>query len=207
MYTTGFMQLAFKYDVNMISVVILAAGCSSRMGRPKQNLQFDKVTLLQHAVRNAAAVSDDIAVVLGANYDIVVPTIQHSPVQIIFNPDWDKGMATSIQSAAEVFREKSITAVLFLVCDQPFLTGDHLKQLSLAAGTSGKGIIASGYNGTFGVPVIFKRKYFGEFSLLRNDDGAKKIAFAHQDDLLVVPFARGSIDIDTEQDYSFLNDR
>jgi molybdenum cofactor cytidylyltransferase len=186
----------------MLSVVVLAGGASSRMGRPKQNLLVDDKTLLQHALINAHEISENVVVVLGANYEIIANTINHPDAVILHNAEWSEGIASSIRTAIfHLQAYKTIRSVLFMVCDQPFTTIDFLHRLADTAEASDHGIIASGYSDTVGVPMLFKSQYFDDLKGLKGDEGAKKIAMLHPDDVLVIPFPEGSIDIDTKQDY------
>ena len=82
----------------MTGIIILAAGSSSRLGTPKQNLGYQGQTLLQRAIETAlASVCRPILVVLGANETVIKPTIELMPGNIIYNSDWHEGMASSIR--------------------------------------------------------------------------------------------------------------
>jgi molybdenum cofactor cytidylyltransferase len=94
--------------------------------------------------------------------------------------------------------------VILAVCDQPFLTAGHLRELVRSAETSGKGIVASRYDGIPGTPVLFKSNYFPDLLNLQGDYGAKKLFPVFAGDMATVPFALGSIDIDTPGDYERL---
>ncbi|RYU92511.1 nucleotidyltransferase family protein [Mucilaginibacter terrigena] len=191
----------------MTSIVILAAGSSSRFGSPKQNLVFDGQTLLQRAIKNALAVTEIVIVVLGANREDIEYTIKDHPVNILYNPNWPEGMATSISLAIETIQRDylGVTSAIFMLCDQPFADGVLLNELVKAAGSSDKGIIASEYNNTLGVPALFKQGYFPYLMALKGKEGAKKLLGLHADDVQSVPFALGGVDIDTMEDWERFN--
>ena len=105
-----------------IGVAILAAGNSSRLGRPKQLVEFKETTLLQ---RTMEAVGD-IALskqwlVLGANATEIIPLIDLGDFQVLTNKEWVHGIASSIKKAVHVAQSNpEIQHLLILLSDQPF---------------------------------------------------------------------------------------
>jgi molybdenum cofactor cytidylyltransferase len=190
----------------MTAIVILAAGPSSRMGSAKQNLVYNGQTLLQRAIKNAVSVTETVLVVLGANREDVEYSIKDQPVNILYNTNWPEGMATSISLAVEEIQSAylNITSVIFMLCDQPFADETLLKKLIDTAEISDKGIIASEYNNTLGVPALFKQTYFPYLLALKGKEGAKKLLLQHADDVQSVPFPLGGVDIDTLEDFEKL---
>jgi molybdenum cofactor cytidylyltransferase len=98
-----------------------------------------------------------------------------------------------------------LDGVIFLVCDQPFLSVSFLQQLLTMQHKTGKPIIASSYGNTVGIPALFHKAYFPELLSLKGDAGAKKIMQAHTTDMATIDFPLGHIDIDTEEAYKMLN--
>lgn len=190
----------------MVSVVILAAGASSRLGSPKQNMMYNGKTLLQHAIYTALQVTDDVMVVLGANSEAIGKTIFDQSVQILHNSRWECGMSASLHKAIDHIQrhQPDVTHVLFMVCDQPLINDQHLLALKEAALTSYRGIVATNYRNTTGVPAIFSKKYFTDILDLSGDEGARKIIKDNADDVWAIPFERASIDVDTVEDYQLL---
>ncbi len=189
----------------MTGIIILAAGSSSRLGKPKQNLVYKGQTLLQRAVATAAAsVCNPVIVVLGANEQVIKPTIESDNINIIHNPDWQEGMASSIGLGINALQkiDPKADAVVLMLCDQPFVDTALLN--GLVQKRSAKGIVASGYNDTIGAPVLFDTAYFDELTLLKGQEGAKKLLLKYPDDVVIVPFQLGGIDIDTVEDYEKL---
>jgi molybdenum cofactor cytidylyltransferase len=191
----------------MTAIIILAAGESSRLGVPKQNLSYKGETLLQLAIKNALAVSETVLVVLGANRENIEYSIKDQPVEILNNPLWTEGMASSIRMAIEKLQTDylQVDSVLLMLCDQPFADEGLLKQLVDIASSSDKGIVASAYNDTLGVPVLFKAKYFPYLFALKGEEGAKKLLMQHADDVAEASFPQGAVDIDTMEDWEKLN--
>ncbi len=189
----------------MTGIIILAAGSSSRLGKPKQNLVYKGQTLPQRAIATAAAsVCMPVIVVLGANEEVIKPTIENDTINIIHNPDWQEGMASSIRSGINALQkmEPKADSVILMLCDQPFVDAILLAQLVQKKST--KGIIASAYDDTTGAPVLFDAAYFDELLSLKGHEGAKKLLLKYPDNVVTVPFPLGGIDIDTMKDYERL---
>ena len=185
-------------------IVILAAGNSSRLGKPKQLLFHQNKTLLRHTADEAIdAMLGPVAVVLGHNAETIASSIAERPLQIIFNPQWQEGLASSISTGLSniLSLHPSIQSVILAVCDQPFLTTSVFQQLLTEHLQTGKGIIASSYADTVGTPALFHRRYFQNLLQLKGADGAKKVMQAYKDFMTTIPFSKGSVDIDTAEDY------
>jgi molybdenum cofactor cytidylyltransferase len=193
----------------MIALIILAAGSSSRLGKPKQNLVFQGSTLLQRSI-NAALAADcqKVLVVLGANAQVIEPTIKNDPIQIIHNPDWETGMSSSISCGLSALLKANprMKAVILMLCDQPFADTSIINQL-IQASASNKPLVACNYNGTIGVPALFDKTHFEELLALQGNEGAKKLLLKYTDEVHTVPFPLGMIDIDTIGDYERLEIR
>ena len=191
----------------MTSVIILAAGSSSRLGTPKQNLIYQGQTLLQRAIETAlASVCQPVIVVLGANENVIRPTIEEMPVNIISNADWQEGMASSIRLGINEIQniEPNITSIILMLCDQPFIDFSILNVLVKAQTNNRINIAACAYNDTIGAPVLFDTIYFKDLQMLKGQEGAKKLLLKYSDKVVSIPFPLGSIDIDTLDDYEQL---
>lgn len=183
-----------------IGIVILAAGNSSRLGRPKQLLEYRGSTLLTRLVLEASgAGTRPIAVVSGA-VDLST-AIAGLDVSIVENPRWSEGMASSISAGVAWMSEQAVDAAFIAVCDQPHVTASLFRAMLAARERDVKGIVACSYSGTTGIPVLFDRQYFALLQQLTGQEGAKKILHAHSADVAIVPFPEGATDIDTEDDY------
>jgi molybdenum cofactor cytidylyltransferase len=190
-----------------IGLIVLAAGASTRMGRPKQLLHWRGATLIRRAVATALATDcQPIIVVLGAVVATIQAEIADLDVQIVENANWQQGMSTSIQAGLQYLLQTTpnVNAVLFMLADQPLLTTAHLQKL-IAAYRQGADRVASEYQETLAVPALFGRSWLEALQCLRGDQGAR--ALFHQDPahLVRIPFPEGFFDIDTPEAYhSFL---
>lgn len=191
------------------AVVILAAGSSSRFGQVKQLAAFNNKKFIEHALAEAALVVKNIFVVLGSKADIIKKEIKHFPshiVHIVYNQNWEDGMASSICSGlSEVLKtDPAINGVIFMVCDQPFVTSALLNELITKQEVTKKTIVACSYKGATGTPVLFDKIFFPELLTLTGQAGAKKIVSENPGSTITVPFPLGYIDIDTKEDYEAL---
>lgn len=187
-----------------IGIIVLAAGSSSRMGRSKQLLEIDGQPLLCRCVDHALAANpSQVVVVLGANEKPHRELLEKLPVHIVSNFYWKTGMGSSIKTGLNYLIQSNggLDAVILMVCDQPALTSEHLQKLIQKFHEKKKAIIASAYSKSSGVPVLFSRSFFSNLLLLNDDQGAKKIVQQFPDQVETVAFPKGSIDLDTEEDY------
>ncbi|MEN2282083.1 nucleotidyltransferase family protein [Algoriphagus sp. SE2] len=188
-------------------IIILAAGESSRLGYPKQIARYKDKTLLQYAIDAAnGSKADKRVLVLGAYKDEIKKTFPGASIPNIPNPNWEKGMASTLIKGLEYLQKiNPVDQVIIMLCDQPFVDSKLLNKLIAIQKKTGKGIVACEYAKTFGVPILFGSAYFHELKTLTGDEGAKKIAQAHNDDMELVSFPKGKTDVDTEADLRDLN--
>lgn len=197
-----------------LGILILAAGESKRLGSPKQLLDWGGETLLQKSISTAKELSTNphihltIYVVLGARYDELVQNIHDNTVIICRNERWFTGIGSSIHCGInQVISDNKIDAVLIMLCDQPFITSEHLNRLAELYSISRKGIAATNYDGINGVPAVFAKKYFSELLTLHGEQGAKKLIEKHLADVATIVFEEARIDIDTMEDYTNARER
>ena len=191
----------------MTGIIILAAGNSSRLGQPKQLLRYKDTTFLEYIIGEASVIKEAaVIVVTGANHELIEKEIDASKIKIAFNPDWESGMSSSINTglnkALQLFPE--IEKCILAVCDQPFVSHSIFENLIAEYHKTKKGIVASSYAETVGTPVLFAKEYFNELLRLKGQEGAKKIINGFLEDTASTPFEKGNIDIDTEEDYNKL---
>jgi molybdenum cofactor cytidylyltransferase len=193
------------------AIIILAAGSSSRMGQSKQLLEIDNTSLLRKIILTALACDiKNNYVVLGANADAHKTTITDLPAEIVINDEWNKGMGNSLKKGlnAATSAFPALVGVLILVCDQPTLTSQHLNNILKKYGEGQKGIVASNYKGTIGVPAFFSKQFFKKLNALDDQHGAKKIIEKYPNEVETVEFPGGEIDLDKIEDYhQFLKTR
>ena len=185
------------------ALVILAAGGSSRLGQPKQQLIFRGKTLLQRAIEaGLKSKCQRPLVILGAYYEKLLFEIDTNRVDVLINPDWKEGMSSSIKKGIEsLIKITPVDQVIFMLCDQPFVNENLLNQFISVQRESNKPIVACTYQGTLGVPVLFDQKFFPHLMKLKGHEGAKKIIQKFPQEIIPLPFSLGHLDIDTQEDY------
>tara|TARA_Y100000815_G_scaffold258808_2_gene268593 strand:- start:5536 stop:6138 length:603 start_codon:yes stop_codon:yes gene_type:complete len=192
-----------------IAIVILAAGKSSRLGRPKQLVNFRGKSLLQHAID---VVKDfDFAekiVVLGANAEKIQQEIDLSGFDLVKNEHWSEGISSSIKMGLEaaLSRKADTENIVFLLCDQPFLAKANLEKLIENQLQNAPMATFSKYGKNIGVPAIFAKESFSLLRNLKGDEGAKKLTFLPDFKYETVNFEKGDFDVDTEEDVEKLKE-
>ncbi len=189
-----------------IGGLLLAAGGSSRMGQPKQLLQFKGKTLMRHAAEAmAASICDPVVVVLGAETARSAAEIEGLSVFQCLNENWKSGMSSSIKIGLAQLVEiaPEIDAVLISLCDQPYVTAEMLNRFSEKFAASDASVVAANYNGVAGVPALFSRELFGELSRLDGDKGARDL-IRSRSDIEIVELLEAAFDIDTLDDIKYV---
>jgi CTP:molybdopterin cytidylyltransferase MocA len=181
------------------AIVLLAAGSSRRMGQPKQLLDFQGKKLIQIVVeRLLACRAFPTVIVLGAQAEAIAQTLDYPDLNIIQNPNWATGMASTIACALEFldFHFPQVDHILFALVDQPYVEAEHYYALLEKSEQFPNKIIAAQYADTIGPPMIFPRSYFLQLQRLIGDQGAANIARAALEDVVVVPMPTAAVDWD-----------
>jgi molybdenum cofactor cytidylyltransferase len=193
-------------------IILLAAGASTRLGSAKQLVEFNGVPLIVHAAQTAlATVCHPVIVVLGADAPRFEPLlsnlkseISNFEFHITTNPDWSRGMGTSIRAGMKALQPSTVDAVLILLCDQPLITATRLNQMIEAFFASGKTMSAARYAGALGTPAIFSAVHFEELQNLGDAQGGKAILHRHANQVHAFDLPEAAIDLDTSDDLQSL---
>lgn len=185
---------------NRIAVIVLAAGASTRLGRPKQNLLFQDQTLLERICHTALALENSpVVVVIGANTELKAPI----GTKVVINEEWQEGMASSIRCGMQQLLNiaPAIEMVILTVCDQPFIRVELFQDMISVHEQTKLPIVACAYGDSIGTPVLFHHSLFAELLALKGDKGAKQLVNKDKQRVGLVNFPLGNIDVDTEEDY------
>ena len=192
----------------VVRAIVLAAGASSRMGRPKAGLPLTHATdtFLSRLLRTLAAAGiPDIVVVTGAAPDAVRVAANRVrlPVRFTHNADWQAGQLSSLLAGLRAGDAGCLEAALIALVDAPLLSPATVRQVVRAWRTTRAPIVRPARGEVHGHPVIFDRALFDE---LRGADlrvGAKEVVRRHAGDILNIAVADPGafVDIDTEQEY------
>lgn len=196
-----------QYTVKHCAIVVLAAGRSSRLGSPKQLLNYQGKSLLQHAVEVALETTmRPVIVVIGFNSNLMKEKLEGMNVEVVENERWQEGMSSSLHCGIVVVEKISadIDGIIFMVCDQPHINKSLLESLLGEQHKKAMPIVASNYDNTLGTPALFHKNLFNELMELKGDTGAGKLIKLHEDLVATVAFPKGIVDIDTREDYESL---
>lgn len=188
-------------------IIVLAAGNSSRLGEPKQLLPFQGKSLIRHIAEAALeTVGNHVVIVTGSNAPLIERELEGLLITPVFNSGWQEGMSASIKAGIHAMQLHfpEVKGAILAVSDQPFVSSKIFNALISLSEASGKGIVASRYSDALGTPALFAASYFPTLSQLSGAGGAKKLFKRFSDDVSAYPFAQGSIDIDTREDYKRL---
>jgi len=186
-----------------ITGILLAAGASRRLGRPKQLLPYNGATLLESTLRTAHDCAfDQLLVALGGAALDVRAKVDLSDAEVVDNPSFESGCGSSIRTAIDHIDERAEGAIL-LLGDQPGVTPSTVRGLIAQASESSIGICR--YRDGLGHPFWFNRSMFAELASLHGDKAAWKLLnsgrFAVAEVTVDAPVP---IDVDTWDDYRSL---
>ncbi len=194
-----------------IGMILAAAGASRRLGQPKQLLNWQGRTLLEHAVEVAlAAQLGPVTVVLGSEAEACRAVLSHLPVRLVVNPNWQQGLGSSLALGCRIqlnvwpdslpeHSPEHLSGLMILLCDQPEIDPADLRQLAAVQQQTAAPIVASRYAQTFGPPALFAPQWFQALTELKGEKGAKSI-FAQEPDMAWVDCPHAARDIDTPAD-------
>lgn len=189
-----------------IDALVLAAGGATRMGRPKQLLPLAGIPLVRRAVEAAlGSRCRRVRVVVGAHAREVAGAVVASGVEIVENPDWRDGLASSIAAGMRAtVASDPPEGVLVVLADQPSVTALVLDGLLDAFADAPAAIAACAFSDALGPPAVFGAAHFEALASLGGDRGARALLESHRDGVRVVPFEGAARDIDTPEDYAAL---
>lgn len=194
----------------MIAALVLAAGGSARLGRPKQLEPWAGTTLLGHVLDQVRKLAfDQIFVVIGAASDEIIDTVDFEGCTVIENPEWEEGMASSLRVGLDaVHRLSRNDAVAIFLGDQPDIDAEVVERLIKARKGSKRQAIVPKYRYTWGNPVIVERPLWPRLMSLEGDEGAKGLLQAHPEWVVEIWFEqRPPRDVDTAADIEDLRPR
>ena len=187
----------------MIAAIVLTAGKSERMGgRPKALLQFEGRTFLEHVLGAIGSAGiTRVAVVVGHHRNEIVSAL--SLPTVVFNPNFEQGMSTSVQAGIQALPSGVTGAGIFLV-DHPLIDSTTIRVLytQLQPGRIALPI----HRGRRGHPVFFSSELFGEILALSADQGLNVVVRRDAGRVTEVPIANAGVlrDIDTPEEFEKL---
>jgi len=190
--------------VGGVTAIVLAAGRSRRMGRPKQLLPLTgQDTVIQVVTRRLRPHVEDLIVVVGHVGGQVAAMLADQDVILAINADVDRGMLSSVQAGVRVADQQS-TGYLICLGDQPSVCPKVIDGV-LRGAASGAGIVIPTYNSRRGHPVFLHRRYREEILALDPEKaGLNAVTRGHDKDTIEIALGDVFIldDMDTPDDYT-----
>ena len=196
-----------SFGLGQVAGVLLAAGRSRRMGRPKQLLPIDGITMIEAVITRVRPHVDHLVVVIGHAAEEVAPLLRPHGVRVAVNEEVDRGMLGSVKCGLRAAGTRC-RGYLFCLGDQPGLTDSVVQAVLTAAASSEKGIVIPSYSGRRGHPVYLSRRYYHEILGLDERSGLNALTGSRPSDTLEVPVADPAVleDVDTPADYARMLD-
>ena len=188
--------------------LLLAAGKSERMRKPKQLLPWRKHTLIEHKI-NILLKTGNVVVVLGAFANEIQPVINYLPVLSFVNEQWNIGMGNSLAYGINMASQHFPNAhgILISLTDQPLVDEKHYQKMIHAFCPGKKQIIASRAATWTGVPTLFDITYHNELKALKGNNGAKKLIKKYPENIIYIEGDNILSDIDTPEAYQKMIER
>ncbi len=190
----------------MIVGIVLAAGTSSRLGRPKQLLSFRGRPLTQHVIDAAVAAGlDEVIVVLGERSAEVNAALTRPPqARVVVNPDYLQGQSSSLRAGLRAAGPEPRAAVI-LLGDQPTVGAGAIRAVVAEYERRGGPVVRATYGGVPGHPVLIDRSVWVDVEAIEGDVGARELLADHPEWVTEVALgADRPHDVDSWDDYQRL---
>lgn len=191
-------------DHETFPVLVLAAGASRRLGRPKALLPMGKGTMLDRAIDQARQLGARITVVTGGGYPLIRFRCRRSVSAWHYASGWGEGMAASLRSGIQSLGPRA-KGVFIVLLDQPLITGDDLAYLAGMARKAPGVPVAADIHGRPAAPAYIPRYLWPEILLLEGDRGAASVLARHG--AMTLPISGVFSDVDTPDDWRRVSGR
>jgi molybdenum cofactor cytidylyltransferase len=172
----------------LLAAIILSAGASSRMGRPKALLPYRESTFLEHLIQVTRHPRIGVTrAVLGAGADEISTIAKLDPLQIVLNQHWQEGQLSSICAGIRSLENVETDGIILCPVDHPLVSAVLVNDLVEQFYSNKKTIVLPTYKGRRGHPAIFSKELFSELLAAPADKGARAVVWAHATDVLEVP--------------------
>ena len=188
----------------MIAGLVLAAGRSARLGRPKQLLDLEGRPLLQHVVDTAAVAGlAEVVVIVGHRAsEVTSALVLPEGARILVNADYESGQASSLRLGLDALGP-AVDAAVILLGDQPQVRAEAIAGVVETYGATDRPpIVRARYAAGWGYPVLLGRDVWEEARSLSGDLGTRALMFAHADEVVEADVSGPRpYDVDTWEDY------
>lgn len=186
------------FDHETFPVLVLAAGASRRLGRPKALLPMGEGIMLDRAIDQGRQLGTRITVVTGGGYPLIRFRCHRSVSAWHYASGWGEGMAASLRSGIASLGPRA-KGVFIVLLDQPLIAGDDLAYLASVARTAPGVPVAADIHGRPAAPAYIPRHLWPELLLLEGDRGAASVLARHG--AMTLPISGVFSDVDTADDW------
>ena len=190
-----------------VGAIILAAGMSKRMGTHKLLLPVNGAPMIYHPIALAVQQKlNPIVVIAGQYIEEIRNVMKDCPdITFLYNPDYQRGMASSLKLGIEALGNQVDAAMIFLG-DQPFVHEQVICSIRTEYENekdNGVWIVRPCYRGQQGHPILFDHNLFGHFATIHGDEGGRSIINSHKEYLKLINFSEQywGMDLDTPEEY------
>lgn len=194
-------------DGNSCVIAVLAAGGSSRMGRPKQLLEWRGTTLIRRAAQTALdAALGPVVIMLGSHAEECLASVADLALDEVIHRAWAEGMGSTVACAAAYVQthRPGTEALILMSCDQPLVQAADLAALWEAHSTTKALMAAASYDGVLGIPALFAASLLPTLMELDGDRGAAALLRADPRFVTAVPCPSAGTDVDTPGEFRSL---
>ncbi len=171
---------------SLVAGLLLAAGSSTRMGTNKLLIRLDGESLVRRAARCClAARLDPVLAVVGHEHDRVGEELADLPVRLVANPDFARGVQTSLRAGIAAVPDSAAAAVVVLA-DMPLVTGEMIGAVVRRFRDCRAPLVISEYGGVSAPPTLYARSLFAELGGNGGEGGGKRVVRRHRDEASVL---------------------
>jgi molybdenum cofactor cytidylyltransferase len=172
----------------LLAAVILSAGASSRMRRPKALIPYREGTFLEHLIQATRHPRIGVTrVVLGAGAEHIRTIAKLDSSIVVLNREWEHGQLSSIRAGLRSLAGIATDGIVLCPVDHPLISATLVSDLVARFYDDGKAIVVPTYKGQRGHPVIFSHALYDELLTAPAEKGARAVVWAHANDVLEVP--------------------
>jgi molybdenum cofactor cytidylyltransferase len=196
--------------VSAVAAIVLAAGSSARLGRPKQLEPWGSGNLLGHVVARVRSFPiEEVWVVVGYDSERILAETDLGDAGVIENPEWEEGIASSLRVGLDALTRLSrCDRALIVIGDQPDLSVEVVKEVLESHARAGRPVTIPKYRYSWGNPVVVDKSLWPRLMSLEGDEGARRLWQAHPEWVNEVPVSSSPPrDVDTEADVTDLRPR
>ncbi len=187
----------------MIEAIVLAAGQSQRMGKPKPLLRFENTTFLEQIICVLRrSMVDRVTVVLGAKAEMIADSVDLSQIKVVVNADYQQGQLSSVIAGLKETPADTEAIALCLV-DNPLITPGIVDRIVEVFEQTRNPIVLPTFNGKRGHPALFSRVLFEDLLNAPPETGARHVVHTHEDQIVEVEMSDDAVlaKIDTPDEY------